>query len=1053
MVARGRSRTHTIHAYIHTHPSIVRGFCVAEAIQPTNQPRAVVESTSKQRYGEGVVRRTGTWRNGDHNNGPIVLHPHADTHTHHHGQLVTVARRTKPTRRNHHHHHHSSRAATGIQATKLAISLTLARSLVDGDMDATATTTTKGMTVETNTNATNVSPPVVPPEKNVRSHHNVMKATYPLPEPLARRLQAAISPPPPTTKSLSSSPQPLPSPEGSHCVTEDIPSALSQLVGNAIEAMDTMYFATPARLRRYFSTTVATSSSSSNHHPAAVLAHRLCLRVRACPETQTLSITDLGSGMTRADLINALGIGGGRVAVSKVDRRPNSTPDDAGDDEPPPNSHANSNYATSQQNNKSEEDEDDEDEADVTDSTEEDEEDDDEEEQENDDDEENDEPGSENEPSRTGAGRLLAEYEEIVGEMEESSSEDDTPREGDTHTAASRPVHDPVVTTVDANRNNNNDNKMANSTATTTTTATTHRHHRPVSCLAKDIGGFYAALCALGTGVRVGTKSKHDDYYEFQLGYYDTNDHDTMDHNNADRSTARLSEFCITRPHPEGFELTVENGLDQFDQIRGDSGTCVSIRLNPAAIAAGLLEEDKVLKPLFLKIVETTQYTVAFSSDEQGARAIVEASVREREFLKQLEQETNNEDNDDTQLPSNGVADMDLGSSTDGRNLRNGGYQFYSLSAPPASAVGSHHTVKERAKYIPLRLSLGERKMLRLVEACMTTSDYTTLVDRPFKSPARRTHEQLKGVTCLLRGLVTACDYRAGQKLLQDDNFAEYQTFYRKMFEIARRHKIMNPEKMRTEYGKLVYILQDAVSPTVRPHLGFSVKGPIESVYKFLEEHNGLDLLSDKLIETATEEILAGRKSRAQIDNQIRQKERAVNILKKKYRTAELSAEDIHLCLYSICDNNSFLNSNRVPIDKIIDYLTTHFSPKKVERGYSLSIVSGEDGARLSHSHERQYYFALQSLTLWRDIIDDMFRLWAMAEDDLLSESVTYSLQDTGQGMQRVQQSPRTYQAMQQILVRVQTKVSQWVGSSVIHMGDHNVPNALSFIDKYTQGT
>jgi hypothetical protein len=300
---------------------------------------------------------------------------------------------------------------------------------------------------------------------------------------------------------------------------------------------------------------------------------------------------------------------------------------------------------------------------------------------------------------------------------------------------------------------------------------------------------------------------------------------------------------------------------------------------------------------------------------------------------------------------------------------------------------------------------------------------------------------------------VTACDYEAGQKLAKDDNFAEYETFFRQMFEIARRHKIMNPEKMSTEYGKLVYILQDAVSPSVKPHLAFSVKGPIQSVYNFLAERGGLEMLSDKLIETATEEILAERKSRATIDQEIRQKERAVAILKRKYKTVRLSSDDIHLCLYSICDNNSFLNSNRVPIDKIIDYLTSHFSPNQVDDGYSLSIVSGESGARLSHNHERQYYFALQSLTLWRDIIDDMFRLWAMAEEDLLSESVTYSLQDTGQGMQRVQQSPRTYQAMQQILQRVQNKVSHWVGSSVIHMGDHNVPNALSFIDKYTQGT
>ena len=136
----------------------------------------------------------------------------------------------------------------------------------------------------------------------------------------------------------------------------------------------------------------------------------------------------------------------------------------------------------------------------------------------------------------------------------------------------------------------------------------------------------------------------------------------------------------------------------------------------------------------------------------------------------------------------------------------------------------------------------------------------------------------------------------------------------------------------------------------------------------------------------------------------------------------------------------------------MIAYLQDYFTPGKFEEGYSLSIVSGQDGARLSHSHERQYYFILQSLTLWRDIINDMFRLWAMAEHDLLSETVSYNLMETGQGLQRIQQSPRTYKAMQQILANVQKKVNHWVGSSVIHLGDHNVPNALNFIDKYTQG-
>lgn len=62
------------------------------------------------------------------------------------------------------------------------------------------------------------------------------------------------------------------------------------------------------------------------------------------------------------------------------------------------------------------------------------------------------------------------------------------------------------------------------------------------------------------------------------------------------------------------------------------------------------------------------------------------------------------------------------------------------------------------------------------------------------------------------------------QELLESKDYAQFETFYRQMFEIARRHKIMNPEKMRTEYGKLIYLLQDSVSPTVQPHLSFSCK-------------------------------------------------------------------------------------------------------------------------------------------------------------------------------------------------------------------------------------
>jgi hypothetical protein len=80
-----------------------------------------------------------------------------------------------------------------------------------------------------------------------------------------------------------------------------------------------------------------------------------------------------------------------------------------------------------------------------------------------------------------------------------------------------------------------------------------------------------------------------------------------------------------------------------------------------------------------------------------------------------------------------------------------------------------------------------------------------------------------------------------------------------------------------------------------------------------------------------------------------------------------------------------------------------------------------------------------------------MFHLWSLAEQDLLSENVPYRLRDTGQGLNRVQPAPKTSRMMHNILHKAQTSVGTWIGSSVIHMGDHNVPNALMFIDKYTQ--
>lgn len=40
---------------------------------------------------------------------------------------------------------------------------------------------------------------------------------------------------------------------------------------------------------------------------------------------------------------------------------------------------------------------------------------------------------------------------------------------------------------------------------------------------------------------------------------------------------------------------------------------------------------------------------------------------------------------------------------------------------------------------------------------------------------------------------------------------------------------------------------------------------------------------------------------------------------------------------------------------------------------------------------------------------------------------------------------------MHAILAATKNQMGYWIGESTIHLGDHNVPNALVFIDKYTQ--
>eukprot|EP00038_Savillea_parva_P007923 m.173325 g.173325 ORF g.173325 m.173325 type:complete len:915 (+) comp13680_c0_seq1:43-2787(+) len=375
--------------------------------------------------------------------------------------------------------------------------------------------------------------------------------------------------------------------------------------------------------------------------------------------------------------------------------------------------------------------------------------------------------------------------------------------------------------------------------------------------------------------------------------------------------------------------------------------------------------------------------------------------------------------------------------------------------------VGSAHArlspdwFVERCKFIPIRLTLPERKRLRLFVASLAVSDYTGRIDRPqLAKGAKRLHQQMREMCSSFTGLTFAQDEAYGREVLSTRKFETYKKWYNKGYEVTRRHKIMNPEKLRTNYGKLVYLLQDAHMEEAQGMLGFSLNATIKTVYDYFEDNDISGVLREPDLATATMEILPEKKPRHQIQAEIKAKERARERIARKYAAQYGSGpkkDDILWALYSIGDNFSFLNSNRKPIDTMIAYLKANFRADSYDEGYCLAISGGVDGARLTHSHSRHYHYVLQSLTLWREINDDMFRLWYLAEQDLLTAGNKYVLKDTGQGMQRVQAAPRVLSAMRTILHNCQQRLGEWIGSSVIHLGDDNVPNAMMFVDKYTQ--
>lgn len=314
------------------------------------------------------------------------------------------------------------------------------------------------------------------------------------------------------------------------------------------------------------------------------------------------------------------------------------------------------------------------------------------------------------------------------------------------------------------------------------------------------------------------------------------------------------------------------------------------------------------------------------------------------------------------------------------------------------------------------------------------------------------------------------------------------EMFLQHIFEIGRRNKVLNPSKMRSTYGKLMHLLQDAQSPTIAKSLGFTLYKDLVMVRPFLESRGVEKILDDDRLVLATmyiktkDEVTGKAVGRDVIDRQVKHKMEMAQELLEDYAMDESSAtsisrEELKLCIDSISDAIAVVESNVAPVERMIHLLEENFRPNSYDKQFSLELRGGSgksfasnkygygfgafgggfgvrdsSGPTLTHSHSTQYTFVWQSLTLWKEVQRNMHRLWVCADSDLLSVTTSYQLLNTGQGLNRVQQCPKVGKVMRYLLNKTQNAAgSPWVGLSVIHLGDRDVPNALVFIDKYTQ--
>lgn len=250
-----------------------------------------------------------------------------------------------------------------------------------------------------------------------------------------------------------------------------------------------------------------------------------------------------------------------------------------------------------------------------------------------------------------------------------------------------------------------------------------------------------------------------------------------------------------------------------------------------------------------------------------------------------------------------------------------------------------------RCEFVPMRLTEDERKLHQVLENALEVCEYTDMVDVTFshtgKSKTSRIFESLVDVLSISCGLIMANNLTKGEQILSGKSLNDNITLFTDLFEIGRRYKIMNPAKMRNTYGKLMYILMDTESYSIKNELKINFVKPILTVSRFLKLKNKLDILNDELFSIATRSInnIGNEKSARELELEIAEKKKATDIIILNYACDELTAEDLKRVIDSISDNEAFLEFNMRPVDRILTILKDSFDINKPVDPFSLQLT------------------------------------------------------------------------------------------------------------------